>query len=139
MAEGPELSYEISEPDPRRKWDPVRLKQNGPGMGQALTSRARTPATQHQWPSHLVASTLRAVEHVAPKVWRHLVPCEARIVGGGSCCVLKAQLFPVAACQVPKNISHRLCGFQHHKEGNLLCFLVSGPRRVSLKKKHHQK
>ena len=47
-------------------------------MGQATMSRPITPVTQHQRPSNLVASTLRAVGHTASKIWRHLVPCEAR-------------------------------------------------------------
>ena len=46
-------------------------------MDQALTSPARIPATQHQRPSNLVASTLRAVGKTVSKVWRH-ISCPVR-------------------------------------------------------------
>ena len=55
-----ELSVETSEPD--SFLDDFFSDGNGcPEMGQALTSRSRTPATQHQRPSNLVASSLTAV------------------------------------------------------------------------------
>ena len=56
-----------------------RLKIKRPEIGKALlASRATIPATQHQRPSNLVASTLREMEHTTSNAWRHLVPSEAR-------------------------------------------------------------
>ena len=55
----------------RRNWE----SRNGSGSD---VSTDKSSHTASQRTSNLMASTLRAVEHTASKVWRHRLPCEAR-------------------------------------------------------------
>ena len=79
----------------RLNWVPFPSGKKRPEMGLAPMSRARTPATQLQRPSHLVASTLRAVGHIRPRRFGAIAcPLRRQIIGGrGGCYVLKAQVF----------------------------------------------
>ena len=110
-----------------------KSNENRNGSGSHVASETSRQTTYG--PQNLAARTLSVEEHTLSKFCRDPCPVRCGLVAAVKCYVRKTHFFFSLLGQVleqNKRSQSLVCGFQHHKGENLLCFLFSDPVIVYL-------